>query len=383
MDPCAAAALAESERLRALGSMVNGIAHDFNNSLWMILGYSELLQRLCATKVVDPEFTEYVDTIVKASLDAVETITRLTDFQKPAETSGPMAALDINEVLEKAVKLTRPRWETETRGRGAAVELIVDLGPTVPVLGAAAELCEMFTHLVLNSVDAMPQGGTIDVRTRTVGGKVEVTFSDSGTGMTPEIRRRCLDPFFTTKGGRSSGVGLAVVQNTVERHGGTMRLDTAPGRGVNFLFTFPPAAMAKPSPVVAARSIRPLRILAVDDHPVQTDLLAHALGGDRHTVQTVSNGHDAIERFDSEYFDLVITDQSMPGMSGDQLAAAIKAREPGTPVIMLTGLGRISEEEETVSEFVDLLIAKPAALNDLRDGIARVMSQGRPMLCPA
>ena len=117
-----------------------------------------------------------------------------------------------------------------------------------------------------------------------------------------------------------------------------------------------------------------LRILAVDDHPVQTELIARALGEDRHVVATAANGRDAIERFDSEPFDLVITDKAMPGMSGDQLAAAIKAREPGTPVIMLTGLGRSGAEEDDLSEFVDLLVSKPASLKDLRAAISKVMN---------
>ena len=207
-----------------------------------------------------------------------------------------------------------------------------------------------------------------------VGEKIEVSIADTGVGMTPEVRRRCLEPFFTTKGGRSSGVGLAVVQGTVERHQGLLKIETALGRGAKFILTFPPgrqsALIEEPEP---AKCVRPLRILAVDDHPVQTQLLALTLSGEGHIVETATSGRDAIERFDSDHFDLVITDKSMPCMSGDQLAAAIKAREPGTRVIMLTGLGGITEEdEEHMSEFVDLLVAKPASLKDLQAAIAKV-----------
>jgi PAS domain S-box-containing protein len=371
----AAQALAtESERLRALGAMVNGIAHDFNNSLWMILGYSELLQQLCRTKPVPPEFTEYVDTIVTASLEAADTLTRLSDFQRPPELSSARAMLELNGIIEKAVSFTRPRWETETRGRGTPVEIKLDLGSVQQITGSAAELCELFTHLVLNAVDAMPQGGTITIETRMVGGRVHASVADTGVGMTPEVRRRCLEPFYTTKGGRCSGVGLAMVKGTVERHGGTLKVGAALGVGARFVISFPIGKASdltpKPEPPKPRRS---LRILAVDDHPAQTELLAHALGGDWHRVTTVNNGRDAITRFDSEQFDLVITDQAMPEMSGDQLAAAIKAREPSTPVIMLTGLGRISEDEEDISEFVDLLVAKPASLKDLQAAIAKVI----------
>ena len=365
----------ESERLRALGAMVNGIAHDFNNSLWMILGYSELLQQLCRNKPVAPEFGEFVDSIVNASLEAVETITRLSDFQRPAELSGQRASLTLNALIEKAIGFTRPSWEAEARGRGTPVEIVSDLGKIEQLMGSAADLCEVFTHLILNAVDAMPQGGTITVQSRMLAGQIEASVADTGVGMTPEVRRRCLEPFYTTKGGRSSGIGLSVVHGAIERHGGTLRIESSPGHGARFIMTFPTGQKcADLEPLPPAKCTRPLRILAVDDHPVQTELIARMLGGEWHIVATATNGREAIERFDSEHFDLVITDKAMPGMSGDQLAAAIKAREPGTPVIMLTGLGRVSEEAEDLSEFVDLLVAKPASLKDLQAAITKVMN---------
>src|SRR5260221_3142562 len=114
------AQVTESERLRALGAMVNGIAHDFNNSLWMILGYSELLQGLCRTRRVAPEFAEYVDTIVNTALEAAETITRLCDFQRSTNLSGARALVIMNEIIEKAIAFTPPPWETEAPGRGTA-----------------------------------------------------------------------------------------------------------------------------------------------------------------------------------------------------------------------------------------------------------------------
>jgi CheY-like chemotaxis protein len=356
--------------------MVNGIAHDFNNSLWMILGYSELLQQLCRTKPVAPEFAEFVESIVNASLEAVETITRLTDFQRPVELSTSRALLSLKTVVEKAVEFTRPSWEVEASGRGTPIEIVFAFARIEQIVGSAAELSEALTNLLLNAVDAMPQGGTITIETRMVAEQVQLSIADTGVGMTAEVRRRCREPFYTTKGGRASGLGLAVVHSTVERHGGTLAIESALGCGSKFILTFPVGkhvAVAEEPPFETCA--RPLRILAVDDHPVQTELIARALGGELHSVATAANGRDAIERFDSEHFDLVITDKAMPGMSGDQLAAAIKAREPRMPVIMLTGFGRLSEEDMgELSEFVDLLVAKPASLKDLQAAIAKVMN---------
>ena len=365
----------ESERLRALGSMINGIAHDFNNTLWMILGYSELLQQHCRSKPVAPELAEYVETIVGASLEAVDRITRLSDFQNTTKLPATHAPICLNQIIEKAVAFTRPSWETEACGRGTPIEITCTLGTLAPVMGSASDFCELFTQLILNAVDAMPQGGNLRIHTRMVAGHIEVALTDTGVGMTPEVRHRCLEAFFTTKGGRSAGVGLAMVHDAVERHRGAMKIDTAPGRGTRFTFIFPEAGTVAPEPPANSVEVtRMLRILAVDDHPVQTELIARALGEDRHVVATAANGRDAIERFDSEPFDLVITDKAMPGMSGDQLAAAIKAREPGTPVIMLTGLGRSGAEEDDLSEFVDLLVSKPSSLKDLRAAISKVMN---------
>src|SRR5262249_54103555 len=148
-----------------------------------------------------------------------------------------------------------------------------------------------------------------------------------GTGMTEEVRRRCLEPFFTTKGDGGSGLGLAMVYGILERHDGTVAIESAPGRGTTFVFTFPGdtsgVVSEEPAPV---QSTPPLRVLVVDDQPVQCELVSHALQRDWHTVDVASNGREALALFENREYDLVITDKVMPEMNGDQLAVGERSR---------------------------------------------------------
>lgn len=364
----------QQERLRALGEMVTGVAHDFNNALSMILGYAELLQHQCRRQPGAENFAGYAETIVTASLDAAEIVSRLREFHRPTEPGEAREPLPFNAIVEQAVTFTRPRWLAESIARGMPIEVMMELSPIPPVRGNAPELREMLTNLIFNAVDAMPQGGRITLRTRAVGPRVELAVMDTGTGMTEEVRRRCLEPFFTTKGDRGSGLGLSMVYGIVERHDGTVSIESTLGRGTTFIFTFP----SDTSEVVAAQpsvllKSRPLRILVADDQPIQCELISDALQRDWHKVDVASNGREALRLFERREYDLVITDKVMPEMNGDQLAAAVKSREAETRVIMLTGYG-VSDDPEDQSEFVDLTVGKPVSLMELRGAIAKLMA---------
>jgi PAS domain S-box-containing protein len=366
----------QTERLRAVGEMVTGIAHDFNNSLSMIVGYGEMLQRKCWQPDQLQQCAEYAQIIVTAALGAAEIVHRLREFHRPSEPDERRPGLALNQIIEQAVLFTRPRWEAESRGCGMPVEVVTDLGKVPTIAGNGAELREMLTNLIFNALDAMPQGGTISISTRALGERVELIVKDTGVGMTEEVRRRCLEPFFTTKRSQGSGLGLALVYGVVERHEGALEVQSALGRGTTFSISFPAGAEAadlvsEPTPAVAAR---PLRILVVDDQAVQSELLAHALERDWHTVSVAANGREALELFDRREFDLVITDKAMPEMNGDQLAVAVKSREPDIRVIMITGFSSARDVEEHMDEFIDRVLIKPVAFAELRQAIVSVMS---------
>jgi len=195
--------------------------------------------------------------------------------------------------------------------------------------------------------------------------------SDTGIGMTEDVRQRCLEPFFSTKGERGSGLGLAMVYGTVKRHRGTLDLDSSVGVGTKVAICFPAESAAEPE--VSARSAIPARaldVLVVDDEPTARDVIAQYLSGDGHRVQTASNGREGLEQFKAGRFDVVVTDQAMPIMNGGELAGLIKALAPSVPVILVTGFGDIMTASDSQPVGVDRILTKPASMAAVREAVA-------------
>ena len=374
--------IVHQEKLSALGSMTAGIAHDFNNVLALILGYSEMLMRSLNQPQGKKGADALLGTIIGAAQDAAKMFSRLRDFYRPAGHGTMRGEVDLNTLVEQTVALTKPRWHGQALGQGITIGVEMKLAAGLPTLSAdGAELREMLTNLIFNAVDAMPRGGTLRLRTGleeaqdTGEGHLVLEVADTGTGMDEETRRRCLEPFFTTKGEQGTGMGLAMVHSAVQRHGGTMDLHSTTGSGTAFVFSFPLRTPVVETHHEFSETHRqtPLRILAVDDQPILCEILVEYLTDEWHEVETAETGFEALEKFRREPFDLVITDKAMPGMSGEQLALEIKSLVPGTRVIMLTGYGAISEGVEERS-CVDMILDKPATCNTLRETVARVMA---------
>jgi signal transduction histidine kinase len=228
----------ERERLRALGEMASGIAHDFNNTLALIVGVGELLA--LPGGLDDPAAVrEHLALVRTAAKDAAGTVSRLREVFRARDPGEPAAPVDLNAVAALAVALTQFKWKDQAQTRGAAVRVATDLRAVPAVAGDEAALREALTNLILNAVDALPAGGTVTLRTRTEGAHAVLEVADSGTGMTAEVRRRCLEPFFTTKGERGTGLGLGMVHGTVRRHEGTLEIDSAPGAGTTVRLRLP------------------------------------------------------------------------------------------------------------------------------------------------
>jgi signal transduction histidine kinase len=254
----------QQERLRAMGQMSSGIAHDFNNSLSPIVGFAELLMR---TPDLPRETTQnYAQLINTAALDAASVIRRLRELYRDRSEGVIGDPVDVRRCIEEVIALTRPRWRNQALAQGIAIRIETRIDDVPRFSGDAAGIREMLANLIFNAVDAMPAGGTITVRVRPDGAAVRLEVSDTGTGMSDEIRQRCLEPFFTTKGQHGTGLGLSLVYSTVQRHGGTLTIESAPGRGTRLpLQDEPRTADAK---VEAPTSVRPLHILVVDDDPI-------------------------------------------------------------------------------------------------------------------
>ncbi len=367
------------ERLSALGTMAAGIAHDFNNALTLILGYSDLM--LSSIKG-NPEAAEVsqLHAITTAAQDAAQIVRRLREFHRPDDGAETRVVLNLNQLIEQAVSLTRPRWKDDPRGRGVDVEIKCDLGELRPMSGDPAELREMLTNLIFNAVDAMPQGGCITIKTETEDGELSIRLSDTGTGMSEETRRRCLEPFFTTKGDRGTGLGLSAVYGIIERHGGMMDIETELGRGTCFCILLPPAAadavaVETGDDGVVADSSGIRRILVVDDQPIILELLQTQLREDGHEIETANDGREALQKLGAGGFDLLLTDQSMPGMTGEELAVAAREKFPALAVILLTGFGGSTLDTDHEMPGVDIVLGKPATLVDLRRAIVQAMQK--------
>ncbi len=360
----------KQERLRALGMMAGGIAHDFNNALTMVLGYGELLLPSLLHTGPEREIA-YLRHMIAAAQDATHVVSRLREFYRPATCNDVRVPVDLNEIAQQAVALTAPKWKGKCRADGVQIEVETELRAKALIGGNAAELREVLTNLIFNAVDAMPHGGRIVVSTAMNDGCVTVAVGDSGTGMNDEDRARCLEPFFTTKGERGTGLGLSVVYGIVQRHGGTIDITSELGRGTTFLINLPiTTAVAEASIVKQDIGVtRSLRILVADDQDVICELIAEYLRADGHVVEIAGDGNAALEKFDPKRIDLVVTDQSMPGMSGEQLARAINERAPGTPVILLTGFGDEMQARGTLPEGICLIVGKPVSAADLRRAV--------------
>jgi signal transduction histidine kinase/ActR/RegA family two-component response regulator len=365
----------QQERLRSLGQMASGIAHDINNAISPVALYTDsLLER-------EPGISEQgrgqLQTIQRAIHDVAATVARMREFYRQREPQVMLAPVQLNDLVPQVVDLTRARWRTIPQERGITIELRMELQPDLPVItGAENELREALTNLVLNAVDAMPQGGVLGIRTRaTKSGLVQMEVSDTGVGMDEDARRRCLEPFFTTKGERGTGLGLAMVYGAVQRHSAEVEIESAVGKGTTIRLIFA-ASILQIEPVLATAVavLNGLRILVVDDDPILLRSLRDTLEGDRHQVVTANGGKEGINLFREtlargERFDVVITDLGMPYVDGRQVASAIKAASSTTPVIMLTGWGQRLVADGDIPAHVDLVLSKPPKLRDLRDAI--------------
>ena len=366
----------KQERRLALSMMASGIAHDFNNALTMILGYGELMLPWFKKNAADAKEHGYLKHIIAAAQDATHIVSRLRDFSRPAEADELRAPLDVNTLCEQAVAFTTPKWKAKARAIGATIEVRTDFAETPNVLASAPELRESLTNLIFNAVDAMPSGGTITVSTRAEGPNVRINVTDTGTGMTEEDTARCLEPFFSTKGDQGTGLGLAVVYGIIHRHGGTIEIASEIGRGTTFSLVLPATdqMVTTSGDDEQAAVNRMLSILVVDDQEIICELIAAHLSADGHEPVTVSDSTEALARFEAGNFDLVITDQSMPGMSGEQLAKKIKERKPGAHVIMLTGFGDDLLTDGKAPEGVGRVLSKPVSSEELRRAIFEVTS---------
>ena len=373
----------QMEKLSALGELASGVAHDFNNTLAGILGRAQLLQR-----TNDPEkLKRGLDIIIKTAEDGAKTVKRIQDFARQRRDHN-FELVSIDQILLDASEITRPLWKNCAEASNIHITVNLQIGSNVMVMGDDSELREVLVNMVFNAIDAMPEGGTLSLTTRTDDDSVVIKVVDTGVGMYPEVRSRIFDPFFTTKGKAGLGLGLAVSFGIIRRHGGNIEVESQYGKGTEFRITLPIAKVAeksvKPAESVAIASTqttvpvappgeRPrTRLLVVDDEDFVRDLLGEILEGEHCDVYLAESGSAALSAFKEMQFDGIFTDVGMPGMSGWELAREIRQIDKNIPIAVITGWGEAVGSHEQKAAGVDRVVAKPFTADGIADLVREI-----------
>ncbi len=384
--------LVQGATLRALGEMASGAAHHLNNLLMVILGRTDLLLRTAtAAGTARPK----LEVIAQAAKDAAEVVRRVQRFAR-AEMMEERQLVDLYALTREVLDITRPRWEDEAQARGVQIAVTLEPGASAAVAGNPAALREVVMNLVLNAVDALRDGGTIRIRAAVNGDEASLEVADSGVGMSEDVRRRALEPFFTTKGPKGTGLGLSVSYGIIKSHGGELELRSAAGRGTVAVVRLPlagsrsPVAAVSASPSVPEPTTAPTpalaqqqHVLIVDDDENVRSILVEMVASQGHDVLAAASGREALGLLEGgASVDLVLTDLGMPGMSGWDVARAVRSRWPRLAVGLVTGWGNHVEVSAADRDLIVGTVAKPVSHERLEAFItsARDRRTGMPAL---
>jgi len=365
------AQLQQAQKMESLGILAGGVAHDMNNVLGAILG---LASASLETQPAESETYRAFDTISRAALRGGTLVRSLLSFarQSPVE----VRELDMNAILrEEALLLERTTL--------SKVTLELELAPDLKLMrGDAGALTHALMNLCVNAVDAMPEGGTLTLRTRNVEHLwLEIQVEDTGEGMPSSVLNKALDPFFTTKEvGKGTGLGLSMVYSTVKAHQGEMEMESEPGWGTRVSLRFP-ACEAQATPVEIAsgppmqRPSQALRILLVDDDELIRSSVQALLEAMGHTARVVASGEGALECLETGYCpDVVILDMNMPGLGGAGTLSRLRAKASAIPVLLATGRADQTALDLTAAYPLVTLLAKPFTMAQLKGSLEALRS---------
>lgn len=373
------AMLIHSEKMKAIGDLASGVAHDFNNLLGIIYGRAQLLQ----LRATDQKIKNDLDVILKAAMDGAETVKRLQDFAKK-KVDDNASAIDVNLIIEDVIHLTQTKWKDIAHQKGINIEIIREFDKLPIVFGSGSELREILTNLILNAVDAMPKGGIIKITTKNLDRLYSISVEDTGVGIPSEALPKIFNPFYTTKGERGTGLGLAMVKTLVAKRQGDIQVQSEVGVGTKFTITFPKQNVDKSLlfEKIDAPEIQKIgnkdqySVLIIDDEEEIRYLLAEILQQANYKVAIAKDGKDGLEKFRKESIDIVFTDLGMPDLNGWEVAKEIKKLNPSTPVVLISGWGRDLKDQDLTNTGVDFLASKPFHI----DEIFQILAHSKNML---
>jgi CheY-like chemotaxis protein len=362
--------LFQAEKLRALGEMASGVAHDFNNALAAILGNAQLLLYTAQ----DEQLKETLKIIEKVAKDSSQTVRRLQDFtRKPVPQE--LFKVDINAIVKDSIEITKPKWKDEAQSKGIPIEMVSNLRDIPFASGNASELREVFTNIIFNAIEAMHEGGKIEIRTFRKRRDVFIQISDTGVGIAEEAKKRIFEPFFTTKPFSNTGLGLSMSYGIIKRFGGEIEVESKVGQGTSFTIILPigedeKEEAVKPQPIKKGRKAR---ILVIDDDEFVRSVLSRTLAQADHQVTLAEDGGKGLQLFKEGKFDLVLTDLGMPGVSGWEVCRTIKEVSPRTPVGMITGWGDERNRSKMEEYGLNFFISKPFDLDQILNVVAETL----------
>lgn len=364
---------ARADKLRALGQLASGVAHDFNNSLAAILGRAQLLRR----QTQDEALVRNVEIIQTAAEDAAATVRRIQTFARKSPAKE-FEMVDVSSLLNDAIEITRTRWQNEARLRGLDYQVVLEAEGGQHTFGSASELREVFVNLIVNAVDAMPNGGRLSIGCERERTRLLLRFADTGTGMPEDIRQKIFDPFFTTKGAQGTGLGLSVSYSIIERHEGLISVASEMGSGTMFTIDLPAVtALAESTETkVEDLEVPSLSILVIDDEPTVRETLAEMLELMGHRVLLAESGQSALQTLAANDCDLVFTDLAMPEMDGWETSREIRKRWPEMSVILVTGYGTGTVPPPGEDGLVNGIIGKPFDFSQIGQTITTILANG-------
>lgn len=373
--------LLQAEKLKSLGELAWGVAHDFNNVLAVILGRAQLLKMILELPPGKKErrrstikLKEGLEVIERASQDGAVTVRRIQEFSRRKNDNESITPVNLNEMINHVLEFTKGKWKNGAESKGIKINVKKDLSPLPLIAGSASELREVFTNLLNNAIDAMSQGGQIKIKTFKEDSYAYVKIEDTGTGIPELIKDKIFNPFFTTKGVKSSGLGLSVSYGIINRHRGTIKVDSVEGKGTTFTIKLPISEKGVVEKVVEPilSEQKKARILVIEDEEQVRNLLSAILIKEGHEVKTATDGKQGVRMFKRKNYDLVLTDLGMPGMSGWQVAEKIKSINARVPVALITGWDINLVESQMRESGVDLVVRKPFEV----DQVLRLVQEG-------
>jgi signal transduction histidine kinase/ActR/RegA family two-component response regulator len=368
--------LMQKERMHVVEQLVRGVVHDFGEAMMPIQGTIDNLLAY-PEKLVDKAGTvQHLQTINEAVQKAGKSLKNLAGiYHLPQERSfGPA---DLSRLVEKTVEMLTPRWKAEANAKGIRIDVRKNLQTVPLVAGDEGDIQDAITNLVMNAVEAMPGGGTMLVSTYADKTFVTLEVRDTGKGMTQEVRKRCVEPFFSTKNGAGTGMGLTIVNSVVHRHGGSLKIESEVNKGTRVIVklrVWDESLGGNKASTPASPSARKLVILVVDDDPLTLKVIGRNLEASGHSISTAAGGVEGLEKIKKGKFDIAIVDKAMADMDGIALANAIKEVSPFTPVVMLTGYADIMREERDIPDSIDVLLPKPVTMADLNKALNEAAS---------